>query len=141
MFQNDLLFLAHLADPNMVIFFGFGSVITLLFLLRKTPYIKALISVLGLLEAAFVWKVIIDLVAPSLHLVPERFEQLAVLFVWHRWLLIIPIPLLLAAAIIILAVYRDRINETHSIVYRRMTIFSVIAAGVLFLLSVFESAF
>lgn len=141
MFQSDLLFLTKLADPDMAVFFGFGAVVTLVFLLFSAPRIRSTITTLALLEVVFVWKIVLGLAAPGLHLVPERFEWLAILFVWHRWLLLLPIPILLALAIVILAVYRQRIAESHSVVYRRAAVFSVLAAFVLFSLSVIESIF
>lgn len=141
MLQNDLLFLAKLVDPDMLIFFAFGLVVVSVFLLKRAPRTKPTIVVLALLETLFVWKVVLGLNAPVLHLVPERFEQLAVFFVWHRWILLAPIPIFLAVAIIILFVYRERIAENHAAVYRQLTIFSVLAAFVLFSVSVVESIF
>lgn len=141
MFQSDLLFLAKLIDPDMFMFFGFGLAAVLVLQLRKTPRVKLLIIVLALLEVLFVWKVALGLAVPALHLVPERFEQLAILFIWHHWILLAPVPILLATAIIVLAVYRERITEDHAVVYRRLTVFSVLAAFVLFAISVIESVF
>ena len=141
MLQSDLLFLAKLIDPDMIMFFCFGLTVILVFLLRKTPKVKVMIAVLALLEVLFVWKVALGLATPTIHIIPEQFEQLAVLFIWHHWILLAPVPILLAAAIIVLSVYRERITEDHAVVYRRLTIFSVLAAFVLFSLSVLESIF
>lgn len=141
MLQSDLLFLAKLIDPDMIMFFIFGLAVVLIFLLRTAPRLKPTIAVLAVLEGLFVWKVALGLAVPTIHIVPEKFEQLAVLFIWHRWILLAPIPILLAAAIIILAVYHERITEEHAVVYRRLTIFSVLAAFVLFSFSVLESIF
>lgn len=141
MLQSDLLFLAKLIDPDMFMFFAFGLALVLIFLLRVAPRIKPTIVVLALLEALFVWKVALGLAAPSIHIVPEKFEQLAILFIWHHWILLAPVPIFLAAAIIILAVYHERIIEDHAVVYRRLTVFSVLAAFVLFSFSVIESIF
>jgi|GEM_PF-2808643 len=141
MLQTDLLFLAKLIDPDMFMFFVFGLAAVLILLLRKTPRTKATIIVLAILEVLFAWKVALGLAVPAIHFVPEKFEQLAILFIWHHWILLAPIPIFLAAAIIVLAIYRERITEDHAAVYRRLTIFSVLAAFVLFAISVIESIF
>lgn len=141
MFQTDLLFLAKLIDPDMFLFFAFGFVTVPILLLRTKPLIKQILVNLVVLEILFVWKVILGLAVPAIHFVPEKFELLAVLFIWHRWILLAPIPILLAMAFIVLVVYRERITETHAVVYRHLTIFSVLAAFVLFAISVVESIF
>ncbi|MFA6131539.1 MAG: hypothetical protein WC702_00520 [Patescibacteria group bacterium] len=141
MFQSDLLFLVKLIDPDMLLFFVFGLAVVLVLLLRKVPLVKPLIIVTALLEAFFVWKVAFALAVPSISVVPESFASLAFLFVWHHWIILAPVPIFLALAIIILAVYRERITEDHATVYRHLTIFSILVSFALFSLSVVESIF
>jgi hypothetical protein len=125
----------------MLIFFLFGLAAALIFLLPKFPLSRPSLAVLALLELLFIWKIAVNLAVPVIHIVPEKFESLAILFVWHHWLLLAPVPVLLAATMIILAVYRERIVEEHAAIYRRAVSFFFGTAFVLFILSVMESIF
>ncbi|HBR81105.1 MAG: hypothetical protein UX09_C0060G0008 [Candidatus Uhrbacteria bacterium GW2011_GWE2_45_35] len=141
MFSTNLFFAINFLSPDFLIFFIFGALAVFTFWLRKKPQHKLIVWLLFLLEATFVWKLLAEIFFPLSHLVTEQYLLWSVVFITHRWLVLLPIPFLLATAIVILLVYHDKISDHHAREYRRCFSLLMVSSFVLFLLSFGESLF
>lgn len=140
MLQSEIWFLFQLIDPDYLLFFEWGIVLTLLMFLSKITT-KWLLCFLVILEGTILWKILLNLWVTKLHIVPEKLEIFSYIFLSHRWLLLLPLPFLIALAIVILSVYQNKINETVAKEYKKVIFFVLLTSFVFFTLSVIESVF
>jgi hypothetical protein len=141
MFITKLYLTASILNPDFLIFFFFGALFVLTLFLVKVPRASLGVLILGLLEASFVWKLLVEIWMPVSHVVSEANLVWSLLFVNHRWLVLLPVPFLLAAAIIVLGVYKEKIADIHAKEYRRCFSLLVFSSFILFVFSFIESFF
>lgn len=144
MFSTNFALLQSLLDPGLVLFgillFLFGALFLCLFLLEQAPNLIRLFFVLiFLIEITLLGHVVLNLFLPHLHVVSESFSFLQILFLSHRWYLLVLSFFLILQSLLIVGTYKEQLIKHHAKAYLLITRFSLVCAFVFLLISVFES--